>query len=123
MKPEIKAKWIAALTDGTYEQAHEQLRDGDKFCCLGVLCDLYVKETGDGEWNDELFVWGPGEPDDELGVEDSELPPCVASWAGLCNTNPEAGKHSLARWNDGDPNTETAGLPFVEIAKLIEEHL
>jgi hypothetical protein len=40
MNPEIKAKWIAALRSGEYAQGRYALRDGDHFCCLGVLCDV-----------------------------------------------------------------------------------
>lgn len=34
-------KLIRALRSGKYEQARGALRDGQKFCCLGVACDLY----------------------------------------------------------------------------------
>lgn len=49
LKPEVKAKWLAALRSGEYQQGVSQLRyeDPDKvqrFCCLGVLCDLAVKQ-------------------------------------------------------------------------------
>ena len=38
-------KWIDALESGEYQQGRGKLRTKDnKFCCLGVLCDLAVKE-------------------------------------------------------------------------------
>lgn len=41
MKKDIKDKWIAALRSGKYEQGQNNLRSvDDKFCCLGVLCDI-----------------------------------------------------------------------------------
>lgn len=41
MNPEIKAKWVAALRSGAYQQATGVLRDEKGgYCCLGVLCDL-----------------------------------------------------------------------------------
>ena len=43
-------KWIAALRSGEYKQGRSYLRDGAEYCCLGVLCDVYRKETGKGEW-------------------------------------------------------------------------
>lgn len=55
MDPNIKQKWIEALRSGKYQQARRALRDGDRYCCLGVLCD--VAELG--EWV---------EPQDERGV-------------------------------------------------------
>lgn len=51
MNPEIKAKWLAALRSGEYKQGRGYLQNGKgEFCCLGVLCDLYRKETGNGVW-------------------------------------------------------------------------
>ena len=45
MNADIKERWIAALTDGSYEQGQGKLRDGDNhFCCLGVLADLVAPE-------------------------------------------------------------------------------
>lgn len=51
MKAELKAKWVEALRSGKYEQGHSALRNHDnKFCCLGVLCDV-VRPDG---WNGPL---------------------------------------------------------------------
>ena len=37
----IKAAWVEALRSGKYEQGKQALRaEGNKFCCLGVLCDV-----------------------------------------------------------------------------------
>lgn len=47
---DVKEKWIDALRSGEYSQSQNTLRDKKGFCCLGVLCDLYQKETGNGEW-------------------------------------------------------------------------
>src|SRR6056297_2776684 len=39
---ETTQKWIDALRSGKYEQNISALRSNDnKFCCLGVLCDIY----------------------------------------------------------------------------------
>jgi hypothetical protein len=41
MNAELKAKWVAALRSGHYEQGRDALKTRDgKFCCLGVLCDV-----------------------------------------------------------------------------------
>ena len=50
MKTEIATLWTQALLSGDYSQAQKQLRKDDSFCCLGVLCDLFKKETKTGEW-------------------------------------------------------------------------
>lgn len=46
MKPEWKKKWLAALRSGEYKQGKNKLRDGDRFCCIGVLCDI----VDDSHW-------------------------------------------------------------------------
>lgn len=44
---ELEAKWIEALTSGQYAQGEGKLHimamddEPDKYCCLGVLCDVY----------------------------------------------------------------------------------
>ena len=69
MNPELKQKWVDALTSGTYRQGRRALRDNDDcFCCLGVLCDIvdpggWEKTPGsiysyfieDGEDNDSVI--------------------------------------------------------------------
>lgn len=45
---EVRAKWIAALRSGRYAQGTGTLRKHDKFCCLGVLCDVIDSES----WQD-----------------------------------------------------------------------
>lgn len=57
MDSAIKAKWVAALRSGKYQQGQNYLRHDGEYCCLGVLCDLIDpaawKQTGEGksEWH------------------------------------------------------------------------
>ena len=44
MNKEVKKKWVDALRSGEYAQGRSSLRDHDEYCCLGVLCELAVKE-------------------------------------------------------------------------------
>ena len=37
---ELKDQWVAALRSGKYEQGRGLLLKDDKFCCIGVLCDI-----------------------------------------------------------------------------------
>lgn len=46
---EFYAQWTAALRSGEYEQGRDFLRDGNRFCCLGVACDI-LSDNGEGEW-------------------------------------------------------------------------
>jgi len=41
---------IDALESGEYNQITEFLKLGDCFCFAGVMCDLFHKETGEGQW-------------------------------------------------------------------------
>lgn len=36
MNPELKAKWVAALRSGEFEQEREYAGKGKKLCCIGV---------------------------------------------------------------------------------------
>jgi hypothetical protein len=40
MNSAAKKKWLAALRSGKYEQARGVIRADDKFCCLGILCEV-----------------------------------------------------------------------------------
>jgi hypothetical protein len=39
MNKEWKEKWVKALRSGRYQQGRNVLREGDRYCCLGVLCE------------------------------------------------------------------------------------
>ncbi len=113
MNQEIKQEWIGALESEEYQQGEGQLRTVDnKFCCLGVLCDIAAKH-GLGQWNSDFFVSPISEAYAVLTTD-------VMTWAGLNDTNPNVeydGKEtSLAALND-------EGKTFAEIAKIIREQL
>ncbi len=112
MKPEIKALLLAALRSDEYEQGQHQLRSDDRFCCLGVTCDLYIKITGKGKWQGDAFIDEDGES--QLNV----LPKCVQEWAGIDEENPFIPDYefdTLAEANDG-------GKTFEEIADIIDDN-
>jgi hypothetical protein len=49
LRLEVKRQFITALRSGTYAQGRGKLRtpskDNDKWCCLGVLCDLAIRDN------------------------------------------------------------------------------
>ena len=115
MNHEVKEKWVKALRSNEYTQGKNYLNCGDKYCCLGVLTDLYVKETGQ-EWKKYHT--------DLKSFENKTcvLPKVVVDWAGLTkdvgddvivNDYPS----SLVGCNDG------LELSFNQIADLIESQL
>lgn len=130
MNPEVKAKWVAALRSGEYKQARGYLRvaktvDGASgFCCLGVLCDLAVKEgvIEAPMEEDGIYVFGPNK-------ETKTLPGVVTDWAELEDESPEVmvdGEEvELARLNDTglDLMDDLGRWSFEQIADTIEENL
>lgn len=105
MNEEIKTKWIAALRSGKYKQGEGCLRNGNSFCCLGVLCDI----KNPNGWENNSFNDG-GEEAVKV------LPEAVRNWAGLPATNgSNLNGICLAELND-------EGYSFEHIANVIEYH-
>lgn len=112
MDPAVKAKWLEALRSDEYAQGTFSLRSKeDEFCCLGVLCDIAVKEGIIPEPD-------PGNTDYIYGREDDAetagLPRAVQEWSGVPLLGDRGDDHSLAYLND-------QGKSFAFIADIIEE--
>ena len=102
MKKGLKARWIAALRSGKYQQGAGALRDADnRFCCLGVLCDIVEsrgwRQTVPGSWHFH---------DENTGHTD-----CAYAPAWVLSIEKQI---ALANMNDRD------GKTFAEIADYIE---
>lgn len=119
MKADLKAKWLEALRSGKYEQGSGVLRDNaDRFCCLGVLCDL----AGPFGWgkarlvntcvnqNDTEVDARPYEYADE--VAETTLPYPLQKLTGMTQSQIT----ELIRLND-------SGNDFEFIAKHIEQNI
>ncbi len=116
MHQEIAEQWIAALRSGKYEQGQGALRDGDSFCCLGVLCDLFPGSTWSRTADDTRHACYAG-PETETSV----LPREVRKWAGLAEANPQVSPvYTIAELNDGVHGSHKP-WSFDRIANLIEE--
>lgn len=103
--PEFQRHWVAALRSGEYEQGNGWLRIGNKFCCLGVACDI----SDEGVWltdkpsiNDFVYA-------SNFEEQFTFLPASVTKRAGL----PLELQERLVDMND-------AGWTFNEIADAIE---
>lgn len=122
MNKEIKEKWITALRSGEYKQGTGYLcRAQEKeYCCLGVLCNLAMKEGICKISNYEKIVSCETNMVRYDG-NNSFVPSSVQEWAELDNQNPMI--------YDGIENTTLAthndnkGRNFNEIADLIEKYL
>jgi len=112
MNPQIKQKWVSALRSGEYKQTQRHLHDEYGFCCLGVLCDLYIKENN--------LEWEPSRYDDNVYVfQDgvADLPLSVVEWSGIPNHNLlDINARTFANLNDN-------AYTFEQIADVIEEQL
>lgn len=123
---ENRAAWVQALRSGRYVQTRNVLRDGNTFCCLGVLCNLYREATDQGTWAAPEEMNMNGQPIAEARafhttIQSSvDAPPRVIpmfglpqdpvlAWAGIT----DAQANSLATSND-------QGESFEQIADRIE---
>lgn len=130
MNPEIKAKWLTALRSGEYRQGRNVLKqqfdenDAPQFCCLGVLCDIAIKDGLNLTVNDineyedtDAIIWSF---DDHQEL----LPRAVMEWAGMDSDNPALPNPE----DEGHPTTDIAslndnGMDFENIADIIEREL
>lgn len=134
MKEEIKKKWVEKLRDGSYKQGQKKLCTVEKgkdtkYCCLGVLTDLAVKE-GVIMWNgylekDENSVCRYVQ-DIKYGATSGVIPRKVVYWSGLKDENP------LLFPKEISPVLDKAGIKFdspkmkrdtISLAELNDEGL
>jgi hypothetical protein len=116
MNQEIKAKWVAALRSGEYAQTKNCLRNDEGFCCLGVLCDIYAKDT-ETEWvpekdNKPEFIFL-----DRIGTPPTQ----VQDWSGFPS---RTGYLNDIKNRDGITEELTvlndSGFTFNQIADVIQ---
>ena len=148
MNEQVKKMWVDALRSGEYKQGQNVLHaynsvGEERFCCLGVLCDIAVKHnvvarSDEARRNfpsiDNLQTAGFSYGWQSAMVD---LPVEVIEWAGLPFCSDEG---DLDYFNHGDPlvvatdewgevaekNISTlndSGWSFSDIAKIIEEQL
>lgn len=117
MNQEIRDEWIGDLESGKYPQTVGSLKDDKGYCCLGVLCEIYIRH------HLTLCInWEPGPHTGTLYLlgNGGYLPVEVIKWAGL---NSHMGSYyddhgnpqSLAQHND-------SGVDFKTIADIIRRH-
>lgn len=134
MNPKVRDKWAAALESGEYHQTTNVLQDSDGYCCLGVLCDLAIKDGLDGlRWDEAdgmtLYVRVDYEEDersddviDENGAhwqewDNGDVPEVVRRWARVSETDPvlTEGGNTAIHLNDSE------GYNFEQIAALVRD--
>lgn len=120
MNERVKKLWLKELRSGEWKQGQGALmNDADEACCLGVLCDIAIREGVVKPWKlNVTSFWNKRQWEVDKAFE--TLPPKVQHWAGLTSDNPviDTGtmNENLAAINDG-------GASFKRIADLIEKNL
>ena len=124
MNSKVKEKWLTALRDGSYRQQQGWLRrqlenEDPRFCCLGVLTDLYMKEHPDCEWEKQHTNSCVSTPVlDSVTCSVTSLSNPVLNWAGLGdNVDHDSTILKLITFNDN------LNKDFQDIADVIESDL
>ena len=134
--PAVKRSWVQRLRQPGTQQAFGELRRDtlhpdssvtSAFCCLGVLCELAAEKQ----------VISPGRVEEELGLSPSEGAELATETRVLYAGDHEMPPGQVSRWGvTGTRNTDLifsiygklanandSGLPFPDIADVIEEVL
>lgn len=99
-------KLVDTLRSGKYEQGRGMLQSGtNKFCCLGVACDLAAKDGVNVGYQVGRLI----------GVTLSQQAPVKEYYGFADSTGGYDPECSLASKND-------RGVPFPEIADIIEQN-
>lgn len=104
MNKDIKDKWVAALRSGNYQQGQGSLRTENRYCCLGVLCEI----TG-CRWRSEPDMFVALYKDSSTGS--TYIPEQLREELGMSLVDEE----KLATRND-------TGATFSELADVIETY-
>jgi hypothetical protein len=115
MDKKLKTKWVKALRSGDYNQGYHALcnarKDGDYFCCLGVLCDIAGGEVSPTKGNsNDMRYWYGG-----TGYDNSNchfLPKALRIDSGISSQE----QNDLANLNDD-------GRSFTVIADWIVKYI
>lgn len=121
MNPTVKDKWLEALRSGEYEQGRDALYMQGKHCCLGVLCDVYAKETGEGSFAPPHIDSNPWTFECAVDGDDSSLPAEVLHWSGLSDSS--GGRVKIGEKFDWLTGHNDSGIPFAQLADAIEAQL
>ena len=112
MKQEVMKLWIEALRSGEYIQGNMYLKRDNRYCCLGVLCEVMQKETGLLSIRSTNHIGDCVLYDEAAGA----LPLKVQAWAGMrSHDGVIPNSVNLTSMND------SFNKSFEEIADVIEE--
>lgn len=119
MDPFIKEQWCAALESGTYTQGTGSLRHAEKYCCLGVLCEiLHIPHTINKSESVNFYDY-----DTTYAGEISTLPQIAIDLSGLSSSNPSISIESDRYFGNTLASLNDEGMPFNNLAQLIRAQL
>ncbi len=107
------------LESGEYKQGQKCLRTKtDKFCCLGVAADLFMKKTGVGEWSTQKdnVYFTIGKCGNGYNLDTLDPVKEFFSFNSVCGLVALDSSWSLTGMNDN-------GKTFKEIAEVIRHHV
>jgi hypothetical protein len=117
MNKEIGEQWVRDLRSGEFQQTTKVLKNGEGYCCYGVLAEqavaagILVREQNEnGGW----MYYDPADPSD---LASGILPYAAWKWAGLENSNPLLPSGDLLTELNDDWTS------FDTIADLIDQYL
>ena len=108
---ERRKLWTDALRSGYYEQAQGSLQVSDKFCCLGVLCEV-AEENGIKVNRTNVLELLHGS--DLSGQHD------VMNWVGLRRPDGSYAIEDDINGNSLVAQNDFADKSFIEIADIID---
>jgi hypothetical protein len=129
MNKEFVLEWIEALESGEYRQGRGSLRTyDDKYCCLGVACDLLVQKDVLPEWelhpagdvyiSDGMAASLSDEACEYIGFEDyGGIPSSFGVLPKPVKVSYTRTVYDLVQAND------TFELSFKEIARILRESI
>lgn len=131
-------KWINALKSSKFKKSKGQLHYEENgkhyYCCLGVACELYQKETHSDSSLPKLLIQKFSI--NEKGISKIKfynydgcsgyLPEKVVNWLGLKDCSGTFNNTSLIKLNDTDDDPDIGNpepdFSFKEIANIIENN-
>lgn len=97
LKPEVAEKLRRLLLSGKFKKTTGELRDGTscRMCILGVTCELFRLETGQGRWDQDGWFHLHGQAYGE------SAPPEVVRWADGHDDCLTINDQEVSELNDG----------------------
>lgn len=109
---------VDALRSGKYEQTSGTLKHENRYCCLGVACELFRLEN-------PAYQWIPSQSGYDIFIDsNATMPLTVYSWYGFTEPNPQLRKYppteddGMSEWSMAGRND--FGATFNEIADALE---